>query len=72
MSFVRLIDYILCSSNIYSFLRPFLTKHEENVSQDNCIVDSYIFDWDNNISSNNHIVDAQLDFRPPNLKGDKI
>lgn len=58
----------LHSSACRIILRYELTRHTPEVSSSNNIVNAYIHDWDGTLSRNNHISNAQLDFRPPNLK----
>lgn len=51
--------------SLRALLRPFVSFRSVTISKENKIVDAYIYDWDNRLSANNHIVTAQLDFRPP-------
>lgn len=54
--------------SLWALFRPFVSFRSATISKENKIVDAYIYDWDNRLSANNHIVNAQLDFRPPQRK----
>lgn len=59
------------ASNLLALLRPFTSLSSISISKDNNIIDAYIYDWDNRVSSNNQIHNAQLDFRPKEHEGDQ-
>lgn len=57
-------DLLNRHQNLQAILRPFLSLRSDVLSRDNKIVNAYIYDWDNQLSQNNHILNAQLDFHP--------
>ena len=45
---------------IFAFLRPFDRGHSEVVSKSNKIVGAFIYDSNNRISQNNHLIKARF------------
>lgn len=56
-------------ANLRALLRPFSNQKDESVSRRNSIIDAYIYNYDHNVSPNNHISHAQLDYRATQRQG---
>ena len=49
------------NQHIHAIFRVFSTKRPNVISSKNKIVGAYIFDWNNRISQNNHLVKAKIE-----------
>jgi hypothetical protein len=57
------------NKHIQAFIRPFSLTKSSAISPNNKIVDAYIFDWDNNLSENNHLIATHIDLCDEKTEG---
>lgn len=60
------------SSNLKAFLKPFQRPNKiARISPGNKVISAYIYDWDNRVSENNALQDADISFAISLDEGDE-